>query len=67
VHASRLPHPLELNRAMLGLPLPRLAIRTRRRCAERPRHGAPEGGKVVRDSTAKGQDLSIITLARAGT
>ena len=49
LHASRLPCALEFDRAVLGLPLPRLAVRAGRRGAERTGHcPAGEGGGTGR-------------------
>ena len=43
LHPSRLPSALEFVRALLGLPVPRLAVRHRRRGAERPGDSSARG------------------------
>ena len=44
LHASRLPPALEFVRAVLGLPVPRVAVQHRRRSAERASNSSASGG-----------------------
>ena len=62
VHASRMPRQLELDRAVLGLPVPRLAVRSRRRGAQRAGAVAARRGSTHRSRESAG---TVNPLTRA--
>ena len=67
LHPSRMPRPLELARAVLGLPLPRLAFCRRRNRFERPgRRAARQAGVRPSEGRAERGEWSELIYDRCG-
>ena len=64
LHACRLPRSMEFHRTVLGLPVPRLAIFTRRFGAQRPRHHASPGRRSTARREAEGRKAELKSKRR---